>query len=137
MPTTQAIELAEERGFDLVEVSPLAQPPVAKIVDYGQLKYRQSKTQQKSKKIDLKTVKLSLKIGQHDIEVRRNQTEKFLSKGHKVHVALRLKGRERSQVPLARQIIENFLSGLTGEIIIEKPVAYLGSELSVTFYRKS
>ena len=77
MPTAQAIALARERELDLVEVSPLAQPPVAKILNFGQLKYQQSKTQQKAKKVELKTVKISFKMGQHDLDVRQMQIKKF------------------------------------------------------------
>lgn len=131
-PTAKALELARERGLDLVEVSPLAKPPVAKILDFGQFKYQQSKTQQKTKKVDTKQVKISFKMGAHDVEVRQKQTEKFLSKGHKVKVMMRLKGREKAMKDLAREKMNEFVNTLPVEVKMEKPVAYEGGQFQVT-----
>lgn len=135
MPTIQAIALARERELDLVEVSPLAQPPVAKILNFGQLKYQQSKTQQKAKKVELKTVKISFKMGQHDLDVRQMQIKKFLDKGHKVNVSMRLKGREKAMKPLASDKTKEFINAFEN-INIEKPVSYEGGQFSAIISKK-
>ena len=123
MDTQQAIQLAQGKGLDLVEVSPLAKPPVAKIIDHGKFQYQQSRSQQKKiKKTDTKGVRLSLKIGQHDLETKQKQVHKFLDQGHKVKIELRLRGRERAFRNKAREVINNFIASLDIEHKIDKPI---------------
>lgn len=135
MPTAQAIELAESRDLDLIEVAPLAQPPVCKIMHYGKFQYQQSRNQPKPKKVETKGLRLSFKIGQHDLEVRQKQTEKFFSQGHKVKIDLRLKGREKAFQDRAREVVEGFLNGLTS-YKIEAPLKQMGGTLSVIISKK-
>lgn len=137
MPTHEALQLARERELDLVEVQPNIQPPVARILDFGQWQYQQTRQQtKKAHKVEIKTIKLSLKIGQHDIEVRQKQADKFLQKGDRVCLALRLRGRERDRKDLAKEIIEKFMDGMGYALAIDKPLSFLGSELSITFGKK-
>ena len=137
MSTLDALQLAREKELDLVEVQPNIDPPVARILDYGQWQYQQTKQPtKKAKRVEIKTIKLSLKIGQHDIAVRQKQADKFMSKGDRVQLALRLRGRERDRKDLAREIIENFMKGIGYPLNIDKPLSYLGSELSITFGKK-
>ena len=134
--TTKALEMAQERGLDLVEVSPLAQPPVAKIVDYSKLRYREEKERRKErakqKKIEIKGIRLSLRIGEHDTEVRVNQAKKFLEQGDKVKLEIILRGRERQHSYLAKSNIDKFIEAVKAVIpvTIEQPVSIQGGRLS-------
>lgn len=136
LPTRQAIDLASEQGLDLIEVSPLAQPPVCKIMDYGKFQYQQSRSQQKAKKIDTKVIRLSLNIGQHDIAVRQKQANKFLSQGHNVRLELKLRGREKAFKAKAIEVIQQFLAGLGDIYKTDKNIEQQGSIISTTISKK-
>lgn len=135
MPTTEAIALARSKELDLVEVFPKAQPPVAKLIDYGNFKYWKEKEARKQKarqkEVELKGVRLSLRIGQHDLELRRNQAVKFLSDGNKVHVEIILKGRERQQTDLAVEIIKEFCKSLGPTVNFDQDINKQGGKVSV------
>lgn len=136
MPTRQAIDLAYEKNIDLVEVSPLSDTPVCKIMDYGKFLYQQRRSQQKNKVLDTKGIRLSFKIAPHDLEIRIKQAEKFLSKGHKVRVELRLRGREKAFRNQAKDIIQNFLNHLSTGYKADKNIEVLGPTLSILIYKK-
>jgi translation initiation factor IF-3 len=110
---TDARAMAESVGLDLVEVSPKAQPPVCKIIDYGKFQYaqakqyRQAKAQQKT--VSTKGVRIGLRTDTHDLNFKKKQTEKFLSKGNKVKIEIVLRGREKAHQDLAKENIQNFL----------------------------
>jgi len=140
--TSQALSMAQEKGLDLVEVSPLAQPPVAKIINYSKLKYQEEKERRKEKakqkKIEVKGIRLSLRISPHDIEIRLNQAKKFIGLDDKVRVEMLLKGRERQHFQQAREIINKFVADLN-ELIpvnLEQPLAAQGGKLSVLIGKK-
>lgn len=135
MPIKQALELAESRELDLIEVAPLAKPPVCKIMDYGKFQYQQSRNLPKVKKVETKGLRLSFKIGQHDLEVRQKQTEKFFQQGHKVKIELRLKGREKAFQDRAREVMEQFLNGLSS-YKIDAPLKQQGGTLSIIINKK-
>lgn len=127
MTTAKALQLAREQELDLVEVSPKAQPPVAKITDYGRLRYQKEKEVQKQKvkqkKVEVKDIRLSLRISPHDLEMRLQQAIKFLGRGDKIKIEINLRGRERQMAGKAVEIIKNFESKLktTAELnIIEE-----------------
>lgn len=134
----QALNLAAEKDLDLVEVSPLAQPPVCKIIDYGKFQYQQNRGEKKVKQLETKCIRLSLKIGQHDIEVKQKQAKKFLTKGHNVKIELRLKGREKAYTfkDKAIEVIRNFIGGLGEEYNMDKEIQQLGPILSATISKK-
>lgn len=140
MPTGSALKLAYDRGLDLIEVSPKAQPPVCKLMNYGQYMYQlaraQAKQKVKQKKIELKGVRLSFKMGEYDLTVRQKQTEKFLAAGNKVKVELILRGREQAHKDLAFQKMRNFVTSLGEKIIIEQAVTTKGNCLSTIIARK-
>ncbi|MFA6307884.1 MAG: translation initiation factor IF-3 [Patescibacteria group bacterium] len=139
MPTQQALALAIEKGLDLVEVSPLANPPVCKIIDHGKFKFQQSRSEKKIKQIETKGVRLSLKIGQHDMLVKQKQVEKFLAKGHNVKIELRLKGREKAYAfkDKAKEVIKQFVEDLEGEYTFDdKGIQQMGAVLSVVIAKK-
>lgn len=112
METAKALAMAQEQDMDLVEVFPKAQPPVAKITDYGRMKYQKEKYLHKQKarqkKVEIKDVRLSLRISPHDFEMRLNQGIKFLEKGHKLKIEIILRGREKQLKDKAREIINDF-----------------------------
>ncbi|MEN8252256.1 MAG: translation initiation factor IF-3 [Patescibacteria group bacterium] len=114
--TSEALTMAEEAGLDLVEVSPKAKPPVCKILDYGKFQYTQAKqyrqSQSAQKTVSTKGVRIGLRTDTHDLEFKKKQAEKFLSKGNKVKVEIVLRGREKAHQGLARENIQNFLKTL-------------------------
>lgn len=130
----EALRLAKEAGLDLVEVNPTANPPVCKIMDYGQYQYQQSRQQhesrQKSKKVETKGIRLSFKIGQGDLQTRQKQTEKFLKKGSRVRLELFLRGRERQHGNMAIQLVKDFIDNLSTDVRIEQPVLRKGNTIS-------
>lgn len=140
--TTAAINLAREKGLDLVEVSPLAQPPVAKILNYNKLKYQEEKERRKEKakqkRIEVKGIRLSLRISQHDIDVRLNQAAKFIGQDDKIRVEMILKGRERQHFNLAKDIINKFVASLNQLIptVTEMPLTVQQGKLSVLLAKK-
>ncbi len=113
---TEARALAESVGLDLVEVSPKAQPPVCKILDYGKFQYMQQKQHRQSqaaqKTVSTKGVRIGLRTDTHDLDFKKRQAEKFLSKGNKVKVEIVLRGREKAHQGLARENIIEFLNTL-------------------------
>ncbi|MFA6214980.1 MAG: translation initiation factor IF-3 [Patescibacteria group bacterium] len=142
MDTVDAVALAQERGLDLVEVSPLANPPVAKITNYSKLKYQEEKERRKEKakqkKVEVKGIRLSLRISEHDIEIRVNQAIKFLNQDDKVKLELLLKGREQQHVNLARDIINQFIKSVDSVVPaqIEQPLNRQGGKLFVIIAKK-
>ena len=140
--TNRALEMARERGLDLVEVSPLSQPPVVKIVDYSKMRYQEEKERRKEKakqkKIEVKGIRLSLRISDHDIEVRVNQAEKFISQGDKVKIEMMLKGRERQHTSLAKEIINKFIQSVDQKIpiTVEQPLDMMGGKIFVLISKK-
>jgi translation initiation factor IF-3 len=140
MDTYRAIQLARERDLDLVEVSPVAQPPVCKIMDYGAYQYQQEKKERKQKakqkRVEIKGIRLGLNIGAHDLEIRKNQALKFFEKGDKVKVELILRGREKAFVERARTIMEEFVKTLGDNAVIEQPLTRQGGRLSLLAAKK-
>ena len=140
MPTHRALSMAREKGLDLVEVSPLSRPPVCKIMDYGQYQYKQEKAgrkqKAKQKKVDIKGIRISFKIGEHDLEIRRKRAQKFFSEGHKVRIEMLLRGREKAHQDIARDNMQKFADSLAGNIIFEQKVKKLGSKLSCILVQK-
>ena len=126
MTPQEGTQIARERMLDLIEVSPNAEPPVCRIMDYGKFQYQQAKQQQasqaKQKKIDTKEVRLGLRTGEHDLNFKHDQTEKFLSKGDKVKIEIILKGREKAHQDLARNILQDFVAKVTIPIRVEEPI---------------
>ena len=133
MPTSEALKLAQEKELDLVEVNPKARPPVCKILDFGQFQYQQSrKTQQQkahAKKVEIKGIRLSYKIGKHDLDFRKKQANKFLAKGDKVKIETILRGRERQYAREAGDKINDFIKSLDEEVTIEQSVKKQGNQL--------
>jgi translation initiation factor IF-3 len=138
MPTFKAISMAKERGLDLVLVAPKAEPPVAKFLDYGSFKYQKEKAFKKQKaqqkKIELKEIRLSPRIGKHDLDVKIRQAENFLKRGDKINIVVILKGREMQHQDLAKSIIDEFVKTVSqlAEIKIEEPIQRQGNRFTTT-----
>ena len=137
VPIEDALKRAEEAGLDLVEVYPSASPPVAKILNFHQLKYKQGKEIQKQKarqkKQEIKGIRLSLRISQHDQDMRLEQAVKFLKEGNKLRIELPLRGRENQHQDIARSIMESFIEQLKTRhsLSIEQPSQRQGGKLSL------
>lgn len=133
LPTHEALKLAEEKGLDLIEISPKAKPPVCKIMEYGSFKYQKEKEIKKQraaqKEVGTKGIRLTLRIGSGDIEVRRKQALKFLDKGNKVRIELVLRGREKAYRDRAKEIIQDFIKLLEEDfqLRIESPIKQAGN----------
>lgn len=122
--TEQAIALAQEKGLDLIEVSSSAQPPVCKILDYGKYRYQIMKKEQqlkkKTKKVEIKGVRLTLRTSEHDLFFKAKQADKFISQGNKVRIELVLKGREWTHLDLAKAKFNEFIGKMKEKVKIEQ-----------------
>jgi len=121
--TQQALELAAEAGLDLVEVSPNADPPVCKIIDYGKLKYQNQKkaseARKKQKTVDVKEIKMRPNIDTHDYDVKMRSMTKFLTAGDKVKVTMRFRGREMAHQELGMQVLTRVRDQFEAEAKVE------------------
>jgi len=144
VPLEKALSLAKEQELDLVEVNPSADPPVTKIMDYGQFKYesekRAHKQKQQQKKVETKEVRLSVRISQHDFDFRLNQAKKFLDKGNKLKIDLILKGREKAHPEKAVEAIKGFVAKLeeteTYNLIREQDLTKQGGRFNIVLINK-
>ncbi len=113
MPTSQAIQLARDRGLDLVEIAPHADPPVCKITDYGKFLYEQHKKDHEAKKhqkqIQIKEIKFRPKISVHDYDFKMKHVKRFLGEGNKVKITVMLRGREKQKPELGQQVLDRVL----------------------------
>lgn len=134
----EAFKLAQEKGLALMEVNPMANPPVTKIVDYGKFEYKQKKAEQKiksaHKKQELKNIKIGLKTSTHDLEVKAGQADKFLAKGHKVRLEIFLRGREKAHRDLAKSKLHEFEKNVKTPHKIEGGPLSLPSGWAVVIY---
>lgn len=116
MDIAAALALAREQEADLVEVSPLAVPPVCKVTDFGKLQYRQAKQEQqaksKQKKVETKGIRIGFRTDTHDLLFKKTQAEKFLTKGNKVRVEIVLRGREKAMYEKAKGNLTGFLKSI-------------------------
>jgi len=120
----QALSLAEEKNLDLVMISPQAKPPVCKIMDYGKYRFEQARREKEKRKnqkvVDIKEVRLSLNIDTHDFNTKLNHALKFISKGDKVKVSIRFRGREMGHPEIGTQIMRRFADECAEVAVIEK-----------------
>ncbi len=133
LQTRDAVNMARERGYDLILVAPNAQPPVCRIMDYGKYKYEKSKNQKKPKSAanELKMVRLHPRTGPHDRDILVRHSERFLREGHKVRVVCQFKGRENAYPELGRQQLEA-ISGALDEIsFVEGPINKQGRDMTM------
>ncbi len=133
MSARDALAEAEKRGQDLVKIAPQAKPPVAKIMDYSKFRYEQSKREKENRKkqktIETKEIRLSLNIDIGDFNTKANQAKKFLSKGDKLKVSIRLRGREMAHADLGVKNMERFVEALGEDIVVDKAPKLEGRQI--------
>lgn len=130
-----ALTIAEERGFDLVEVAPNAVPPVCRVMDYGKFRYEQTKKEREARKhqkqVEIKQIRLEPKTDDHDIDVKAKQARRFLLDGDKVKFNMRFRGREIFHPDIGRQILEQLAEALRDLSVIEQRPLMEGRVLSL------
>ncbi len=134
MSLREALVRAEEAGLDLVEISPLAKPPVVKIVDYGKFRYQQQKKEKDSKKaqvqIKVKEVKLKPNIDEHDFQTKLKHAREFILKGNKVRISIMFRGREMLHIDLGAQVVRRFCEELSDISAIESSSKMMGRTMT-------
>lgn len=140
MSLNEALKIAEEAGVDLIEISPNANPPVAKVVDWGKYQYQKTKEQQKNKKrskaVELKQMRMGLKIGANDLEIKLRKIREFLSAGHKVKILVVFRGREMAHQELGFEMINQIITKLEEYSILEQKPQMAGRNLSIVVRSK-
>lgn len=135
MKSQAALELAYDKGFDLVLMAAQSEPPVCKIMDYGRFRYERDKREKDAKKkqqvVELKEVQLSCRIDVHDFETKARNANKFLQQGNKVRVVLRFKGREMSHLDIGKEVIEKFREAVSENGTVDKAPSLDGRLLSM------
>jgi translation initiation factor IF-3 len=139
LPRAEALRLAQDQELDLVEISADAKPPVAKIIDWGKFNYQRTKQQQKNKRsakaLDVKQMRLGLKIGEHDLQTKLGKVEKFLAVGHKVKITVFFRGRELAHKDIGFKLADSIIARMKGDedeerIIVDQQPQLAGKQLS-------
>ena len=140
MPTKEAQKLADDAGLDLVKIAPTAKPPVCKIVDYGKYRYEQARKEKEAKKkqkiVEVKEIRLSPNIDTNDLNTKMNAARKFLSKGDKVKVTLRFRGREMAHMANSKHILDDFAENLSDVATLEKAPKVEGRSMTMFLTEK-
>ena len=143
LTTPEALTMAREQELDLVEINPKADPPVAKLIDFARFKYQKEKEMRKQKSSshvsDIKGVRLSIRIGEHDMNIRLIQAEKFVERGDKVKPEVMLRGRENARPELAFEVIKKFFARLNEKVEVkyeQEPIKQ-GNKVTSIIIKKS
>ena len=140
MSSKDAMKLAREAELDLVKIAPKAQPPVCKIIDYGKYKYelarKEKEAKKKQKTVEVKEVRLSPNIDTNDLNTKMNNAKKFITKGNKVKVTLRFRGREMAHMQQSKHILDDFAEMLADVAVIEKPAKQEGRSMIMVLTEK-
>ncbi len=139
MSSAQANAIARERDLDLVEVSPMAVPPVCRLMDYGRFKYEQQKKENEARKrqkmSELKEIRMRPKTDDHDLAVKVRKVEEFLGEGDKVKVGVIFRGREMAHPDLGRRLLDQVIADLKNVAVVERPPMLEGRMMSMTLTR--
>ena len=140
MPVKEAQKLADDAGLDLVKIAPTAKPPVCKIVDYGKYRYEQVRREKEAKKkqktVEVKELRLSPNIDTNDLNTKMNAARKFISKGDKVKVTLRFRGREMAHMANSKHILDDFAENLADIAVVEKAPKVEGRSMTMFLTEK-
>lgn len=140
MPTKEAQKLADDAGLDLVKIAPTAKPPVCKIVDYGKYRYEQVRREKEAKKkqktVEVKEIRLSPNIDTNDLNTKMNAARKFISKGDKVKITLRFRGREMAHMANSKHILDDFAENLADIATVEKAPKVEGRSMTMFLTEK-
>lgn len=131
----EALAIAKERELDLVEISPDAKPPVAKIVDWGKFNYQKTKQANKNKKaakaLEMKQMRFGLKIGDHDLDIKMGKVKKFLEAGHKVKITIFYRGRELAHKEIGFKLADRVIQDIFGDsIVVDQNPQFAGKQLN-------
>ena len=136
MPTARALEMAQEKGLDLVEVAPMAAPPVTRFLDFGQYKYELTKREKEAKRrqrsVSFKEVRLSPKIGVGDFGTKLHRAIEFLEDGDRIKVTVRFRGRELTHPELGRLLLERFTEQVKDHAVVERAPVLEGKSMFIT-----
>jgi translation initiation factor IF-3 len=134
MSRSEALALSQQRELDLVEISPNAKPPVAKIVDWGKFNYQRTKQLQKSKRnaktLEVKQMRFGMKISEHDLGVKLRKVSQFLETGHKVKITIFYRGRELAHKDLGFKLADKVIAGFGDLINVDQQPQLAGKQLS-------
>ena len=140
MSPREAMKIAQEAELDLVKIAPKAQPPVCKIIDYGKYRYelarKEKEAKKKQKTVEVKEVRLSPNIETNDLNTKVNNAKKFISKGNKVKVTLRFRGREMAHMQQSKHILDDIAELLADVAVVEKPAKLEGRSMSMVLTEK-
>ena len=140
MSAKEAQALADEAGLDLIKIAPTAKPPVCKITDYGKYRYEQARKEKEAKKkqkvIEVKEIRLSPNIDTNDLNTKSNSARKFLTKGDKVKVSLRFRGREMAHMNSSKHILDDFAESLSDIAVIDKAPKVEGRSMTMYLTEK-
>ena len=140
MSVDEARKLADEAGVDLVKIAPNAQPPVCRIIDYGKFRYEQARKEKEAKKkqkvIEIKEIRMSPNIDTNDLNTKISAARKFLSKGDRVKVTLRFRGREMAHMNSSKYILDDFAEALADVAVVEKAPKVEGRSLTMFLTEK-
>ena len=136
MPTPEALRLAQERGYDLVEVAPMASPPVTRLLDFGQYKYeltkREKEAKRKQRAVSFKEVRLKPKIGQGDFETKVRRAIEFLEDGDRIKVAVQFRGRELTHPQIGRDLLAKFADQIKEHGVVERAPLLEGKSMHIS-----
>lgn len=140
MSAREAMKLAEEAELDLVKIAPNAKPPVCKIIDYGKYRYelarKEKEAKKKQKTVEVKEIRLSPNIDTNDLNTKVNAAKKFLSKGNKVKITLRFRGREMAHIAQSKHILDDFAKEVEDMAVVEKAPKQEGRSISMVLAEK-
>ena len=140
MSAREAMKLAEEAELDLVKIAPNAKPPVCKIIDYGKYRYelarKEKEAKKKQKTVEVKEIRLSPNIDTNDLNTKVNAAKKFLSKGNKVKITLRFRGREMAHIAQSKHILDDFAKEVEDMAVVEKAPKQEGRSMSMVLAEK-
>ena len=140
MSARDAYMKAQEAGLDLVKIAPMAKPPVCKIIDYGKFRYEQARKEKEARKkqktVELKEVRLSPNIDTNDLNTKVGAARKFLSKGDKVKITLRFRGREMAHMNSSKHILDEFAEKVADIAVIEKAPKVEGRSMTMVLSEK-
>ena len=140
MSSREALKIAEEAGLDLVKIAPTAKPPVCKIVDYGKYRYELARKEKEAKKkqrtIEIKEIRMSPNIDTNDLNTKAGAARKFLTKGNKVKVTLRFRGREMAHMQTTKHILDDFAQMLSDVAVVEKAPKVEGRTMTMFLTEK-
>jgi translation initiation factor IF-3 len=137
MSVRDALKIAEDRELDLVEVSPTAVPPVCKVLDFGKYKYQLNKKHTQKKTIGIKEIKVRPHVGEHDLELKIRNINRFIADGDKAKIVMYFRGREIIRPELGMRVFEKIIQQLTGKFQIEQQPRLDGNHITMVVAPKS